>query len=117
MGVLRRAADRAEEDAVAGAGEAHLFVADRRAVRLDTGDADLPDLEGEGVAEPLADRVQHLARLGHHLRADAVAGQTEDVVLRHAVASAACRADSAAILLRIELIRPPALMISMIAGG
>src|SRR5262249_14691867 len=78
-----RPADRAEDDRVAGVRLGHGLLGDRDLVGVVAAAADqrLPGLEA-----PHAVRVHpgdELLHLGHHFRADAVAGEKEELVGRH----------------------------------
>ena len=82
-GIPFRAADRAEDDGVAGARLLHRRVGDRDLVGVEAGAADQPLFDLERAQAMRIHPVDELFHLGHHLGADAVAGKKEELVARH----------------------------------
>jgi hypothetical protein len=80
-----RPADRAEDDGVGGLGLGEHLVGQRRAVLVDRATAAERLLGLELGLGFLGQERDQPVDLGHHLGADAVAGQEEQVVGRHGV--------------------------------
>ena len=86
-----RPADRAEDDGVGRVRLGHGLVGDRDLVGVIAGTADEPFL---GLEPPHAARVHpgdEFLHLGHHLGADAVAGEKKELVGRHVLPSSLAR--------------------------
>ena len=78
-----RAADRRQQHRVGGLRARHVGVADRLAMRVEGAAADQPLFSLEACAALFVEEGDHLLRFGHHLGADAVAGEQENLVRGH----------------------------------